>query len=326
VKYDEHRRGRGDPCRAVPNLETRLVCWMTCEPLDIKPTPLTLYRGDSGGWKSILLKDETKQTTGSFKFRSVFQKMNLLGGVMDVVTASTGNHGLAVAAGSNFFGQRAHVFVPARTPPGKIQGLRSLRAQVTLVDRDYGACVIAAKAWASERNATYIESFEDPEIIQGHRHLLYEIDDAGHHFDVCFAPIGGGGLLAACLLHWRETKTIVVGVEAGRAPAMKMSLAQGRRVRLSDCCSIAEGIALPTVGSVPFGMCRTHPPRIVTVSEEEITRAIKLLWAYNGIRAEGAGAASLAAALKSHEESQVCLCIVTGGNIDRSQFQAITST
>lgn len=292
---------------------------------EIRLTLLTPYRGGTAGWGGILLKDETKQATGSFKFRSVFKKLHSLETSLAFATASTGNHGLAVAATSMYLKKKAHVFVPLGTPSGKIHALKAYGADVFEIEGDYDVCVCTAKSWALANCALYVESFEDPEILEGHRSLLHEIDEAGSPFDACVVPVGGGGLLASSLLHWQGFGKEVIGVEAECAPAMARSLAQGERVRLAISRSIAEGIALPSIGKLPFEVCRGLPPQIVEVSEQELCQAIRLLWKHNGIRAEGAGAAALAGALKIPGYGRTCVCIVSGGNIDSDQFDAVAS-
>ena len=294
--------------------------------MEIHQTPLIPYRGDPAGWGSILLKDETKQTTGSFKFRSVFKKLHSFETAPDFVTASTGNHGLAVAATAGRLKKRAHVFVPVGTSTGKIHALRTYGADVIEVEGGYDICVRTAKSWASANNALYVESFEDPEILEGHKDLLREIDEGGYPFDICVVPVGGGGLLASSLMHWEGSGKVVVGVEAECAPAMARSLVQGEPVQLPISRSIAEGIALPSIGALPFKVCRSLPPQLVQVTEQEVCHAIRLLWKHSAIRAEGAGAAALAGALKIRGEARTCLCIISGGNIDANQFDAIISS
>jgi threonine dehydratase len=290
-------------------------------------TPLLEYAGDKLEWSRIYLKDETKQTTGSFKFRSVFHKLNSLPASDALfVAASTGNHGLAVAASADFKGVSSRIYVPERTPRAKIKALSSFNANVIEVTGDYLDCVTTAKRWAKENGAHYVESFEDPDIIDGHRSLCREIDEALPEFDVCFVPVGGGGLLASALGHWVDPPRTVIGVEAACAPAMTKSLAAGTLVRVSAGRSIAEGIALPSVGWLPFCICKRAVPQITRVNEEQISRAMKLLWNHHSIQAEGAGAASLAGALQVAGRGRCCICLISGGNIDPEEFQRIISS
>jgi threonine dehydratase len=283
----------------------------------IRETPLCRYSSSAAPWDSIFLKDETQQTAGSFKFRSAFHRLINLPSQTHVVTASTGNHGLAIATAAKLLGHTAGVFVPANTPAVKLEKLRSLGAEVTVLEGDYTACRTEAKRWAASHGALYDASFDDPEIIEGHRHLLKEIDNQargfGLRFHRYFVPVGGGGLLAACCRQWSTRRTPVIGVEVAGMDSMKKSLAAGRPVRVPPRPTVAEGLAVPQVGEVPFAVCNTSRPRIVTVTENEILAAIHLL-RDNGIRAEGAGAASLAAALKWPANGGSCLCLISGGN------------
>jgi len=289
-------------------------------------TPLLEYAGDKLEWSRIYLKDETKQTTGSFKFRSVFRRLNSLPARDALfVAASTGNHGLAVAASADFKGVPSRIYVPERTPQAKIKALSSFNATVIEVNGDYLDCVMTAKRWAEENGAHYVESFEDPDIIDGHRSLCREIDEALAEFDACFVPVGGGGLLASALGHWLDPPRTVIGVEAACTAAMTQSLAAGTLVRVPPYRSIAEGISLPSVGWLPFSICERAMPQMTQVNEEQIRRAMKLLWGYHSIRAEGAGAASLAGALQVAGRGRCCICLISGGNIDPEEFQRLIS-
>lgn len=267
--------------------------------LTVVPTPLVEYRGERFGWSRIYLKDETKQTTGSFKFRSVFHKLRCLQpNDSPFVAASTGNHGLAVAASARSKGAACRIYVPEGTPETKISALSSCNTAVVVVNGDYLDCVKTARSWAEANSAHYVESFEDPDIIDGHRSVFHEIDEALPEFDACFVPVGGGGLLASALKHWVEPPRTIIGVEAACAPAMTQSLAAGTLVRVPAARSIAEGISLPSVGGLPFSICKGAAPQMTQGNEEEIRRAMKLLWDHHSIRAEGSGAASLAGALQ----------------------------
>jgi threonine dehydratase len=192
-------------------------------------------------------------------------------------------------------------------------------------------CKQFSQAFALETGNTYIPSFDDPEIIAGHMSLFSEVEiQQSQGFDVLFVPVGGGGLLSACLQYYQERKVKVIGVELDSAPAMSLSLAQGQLVTLERAVGRAEGLLVRQVGAVPFQIAQQAKNlEIFLVSEEQIRDAIRLLWEYNGIRAEGAGAAALAAALcyPQANRDQKALTIVSGGNIDESYFQdALTGT
>ena len=284
-------------------------------------TPLVLYNGPLHGWRAIWLKDETQQQTRAFKFRGNVAKLATLPPGSRVVTASTGNHGCGLAIAAQLFGMRACVYVPHTTPRSKQGRIVAAGAELVLVHGDYDQCTAAALQAAAADGAVYVSSFDDHEIIDGHRSLCVEVDAVGIEFETVFVPVGGGGLLAACFKHWGWTKHIV-GVESMTAPAMYESLRAGHRVMLPEANGPAEGLLVRQIGVIAFDIARRYQPPIVLVDGATIEQAIGSLWLYNGIRAEGAGAAALAAALATPMPRKQCLCIVSGGNIDEPLFQA----
>ncbi len=280
------------------------------------------YKGPHSTWNEIWLKDETRQVTGAFKFRGNVAKLLSLPHDHEVCTASTGNHGYGMAMAAHLLGMRARVYIPRLTPLIKQTGISRTGAQIILIDGDYDQCEEVARHYATTSNAVYVSSFDDYGIIRGHQSLCEEIDLENRDCGVIYVPVGGGGLLSACLLHWKHSKEII-GVESESASAMYQSLHVGSRVTLSEARGIAEGLLVRKVGAIAFDTARLFDPPIALVNDSAIERAIALLWHYNGIRAEGAGAAALAAALATPGYGKRCLCILSGGNIDEQLFQKI---
>jgi len=291
-------------------------------------TPLCLYAGAETQWKELYLKDETRQITKAFKFRGNCYRLLCAPSTTRVVTAaSTGSHGWGISIAARIRGIQAHIFVPANTALVKTQAMESNGATVEKVAGDYEQARLASLSFAEETGATHISGFDDHDIIAGNTSIFSEIEaEYPQGFDVIFVPVGGGGLLAACHLYFQQQKKEVkiVGVELNSAPAMSLSLAQGKRVMLERVEGRAEGLLVRQVGAIPFQIVR-QAQNIETflVSDAQISQAIRLLWQHNGIRAEGAGAAALAAALRYPLASreQKAVAIVSGGNIDEAAFQ-----
>jgi threonine dehydratase len=290
-------------------------------------TPLTRFNGQHNTWQDIWLKDETQQTTHAFKFRGNFLRLQSMPTGSAVVTASTGNHGLGLATSAKILGLRAHVFLPATTARVKRLHIVETGAQIHEIDSDYDACVEQAVRFARAEGAVYIPSFDDPEIIRGHMSLFREIDQQFRgHFAAIFVPVGGGGLLAACIQHYAGSGLRIVGVELDTAPAMYLSLRSGTRVLLEHATGRAEGLLVRKIGTIPFELAmQTGQLEIALVTEASIRRAIRLLWHHNGIRAEGAGAAAFAAALEQQAagDERRCACIISGGNIDDAYMEEV---
>jgi threonine dehydratase len=282
------------------------------------------YAGPDGPWRGILLKDETRQVTSAFKFRGVSAKLASLAPGTTIVTASTGNHGLAVATAAHEYGLMARVYLPVSTPSIKANAIFAAGAEIIEVRGDYDRCEAVARADAGAIDALFVPSFDDPEIIAGHRPLFAEIEEQAPDVDTVFVPVGGGGLVAAALDHFDGGRPTIVGVEWGEAPAMHDSLEAGNRVTLVPPEGGPEGLVVRRVGALPFEACRKRQIRIALVALSQIDNAVRALWRENGIRAERAGAAALAAALAFNLRSErTAVCIVSGGNIDPARFDEI---
>ncbi|HEX8205444.1 MAG TPA: pyridoxal-phosphate dependent enzyme, partial [Solirubrobacteraceae bacterium] len=265
-------------------------------PAGVVRTPLVT--GEVAG-VTLALKDETAQVTGAFKFRGCSARLASLTAGAAVVTASTGNHGLGLATAARARGCPAAVFVPARTPAVKLDKLRAAGATLHTVEGDFDDADAAAREAARAAGHVYVSSFDDPGVIAGHGSLWVEADE-----QLAIPParvyvgVGGGGLLAASLAHWRPRGVEVVGVELESAPAMAASLRAGRAVTLGPLePGWAEGLAVRRVGRLALEAALRARVRIALVDRPSVSRAMRVLWSEFAIRAEAAGAAALAALL-----------------------------
>ncbi|MCY0939508.1 pyridoxal-phosphate dependent enzyme [Streptomyces sp. H34-S4] len=282
----------------------------------LQPARTRLLRLQPYGWRGILVKDETQQISGAFKYRGNAHKVAGLPEGSSLVTASTGNHasGLALAASSREM--PLLVFVPRTTPLAKRQRITEAGAEIVLVTGGYDDCEELARGHAAKTSAVFVHSFDDPDIIEGHRSLYREVREEAGLPDTVFVPVGGGGLVTAGIAEWGGTTTRIVGVEYDEAPAMQRSLEAGGRVLLDSARGLPEGLLVRRIGARSFLSCQEYGLEIRTVGDADLHRAMRTLWAEAGIRAEGAGAAAFAAALKDPDPDRVALCVVSGGNID----------
>ncbi len=292
-------------------------------------TPFTRYQGPLSPQRELWLKDETQQIGRSFKFRGTYHRLLEEKPGTTVVTASTGNHGMGVSLAAQKLGLQVQIFVPAHISTVKAQALVDLGADVERVEGGYDECVQEALRFETETGAPYISSLDDPLVVHGHTSLFHEIREQSENLlDALFLPVGGGGLLAGCLEAYQETEMRIVGVELECVPSMKIALATQERVLLPAARSLAEGMLVRQAGALPFQKAQAYQHlSIELVSEEEIERALSLLWAYNGIRAEGAGASAVASALRYLEQApgEKVAAVISGGNIDEKVFQEILS-
>jgi threonine dehydratase len=274
-------------------------------------TPLTLLDGS----RHIYLKDETRQTSGAFKYRGAFAKLSTIPTSRKVVTASTGNHGIAVAEVAARLGHSAHVFVPVGTPSFKLALLKNSGAAVTVAEKHLDESAAVAKEWAHSAEAQWISGFDDLEVVDGYRPMFREIGNVANAHQRIFVPVGGGGLLAAALLECEFSE--VIAVQSEGATSLEESMNSQYPKRVNPVSTLATGLAVPLIGRLAYDLCARVRPRLLRVSDADMISAMRLLWNSNGIRAEAAGAAALAGALLFGNEDQVRnVCIVSGGNVE----------
>ena len=300
--------------------------------LPLIKTPLILYKGPHN-WRRMWLKDETKQITHAFKYRGVRHKF--LTGYNDlkkgVVTASTGNHALAVSYCAKAMNIPATIFVPKSISRCKYEQIRALGATVISENITSYDDAVAYAIQEAKQGKIYIPSFTDPKIIQGHQSILEETQPFLSENSTIFCPIGGGGLLTAIINHRNEHSLTfdIRGVELKNFSAMAYSLAQKKNSELSQDTikkypPYCEGLLVSKVGDIGFRTALNNSIPIETVSVDEIDYAISQLYKYENLKAEGAGAASFAAAIKDGDKSKDCLCIISGGNIEEKFLRKIT--
>ena len=297
-------------------------------------TPLTRYQGTLPQGSVLWLKDETQQIGRSFKYRAAIHRLLHEPAGSTVVTASTGNHGMGLATAASMLHLKVHVYVPAHVSDVKAHALAELGAQVEKIAGGYDECVQAALAFSEHTGAPFISSLDDPLVVEGHSSLFYELRDQlekeGAAIEALFVPVGGGGLLAGCLQCYRGSTQHIIGVELACVPSMQIALKTNERVLLPPAKSCAEGMLVRQAGVLPLRLAKEYPfLAMETVTEEEIQAMQYKLWINNSIRTEGAGAASVAAAVRfieEHPSERHCIAaVISGGNIDERTFQEALS-
>jgi len=265
----------------------------------LQPTPVAEADG-------LVLKLETVQPTGSFKVRGALAALTTLERGEHVVTASAGNHGLAVAWAAKLLGLEATVVVPVNAARAKVDALR--RFPATLVE--HGASFDDAERHALSLGGRYVSAYNDTEVIAGAGTIGLELPDA----ETLVVPIGGGGLCSGLAL---ATGARVIGVVPAAFPAMRASLAAGAVVAIEGGATVADGLhGNIEPGSVTFEIVRDLVYDVVAVDEPAILEAMRFLEAEHGLVVEGAGAAAVAAirtgAAEAHGRT---VAIVSGRNV-----------
>jgi threonine dehydratase len=286
----------------------------------IRPTPV--LRPDSLSrlaGRSVLLKPEHLQRTGSFKIRGAYNFVSRLAPGVPVVAASAGNHAQGVALAARLTGRRATIFMPANAPLPKVDATRDYGAEVQVGGDTVDDCIAAAQTWAAAHDAVFVPPFDDVWVVAGQGTIGLELAEEAPEATVAVVAVGGGGLaagVATALAHTRPAMR-VVGVQAEGAASMAASLRAGHPVRLRHLRTMADGIAVRAPSQLTFELVREHVDEVVTVSDEEISQAILLLLERAKAVVEPAGAASLAAVLAGRVDGGgPVACVLSGGNVD----------
>ena len=269
----------------------------------------------------VVLKLENLQATGAFKERGAANRLAMLTEgerSAGVVAMSAGNHAQAVARHASLLGIAATIVMPKFTPSTKVTRTAGWGAQVVLHGETLAEAAAHAHELAEQRGWVFIHPYDDPAIMAGQGTLALEFLADFPDLDALVIPVGGGGLLAGCLVAAKAIKPgiAVYGVEVEAYAAMAQRLA-GRAVSVGGP-TIAEGIAVRDIGEQCFELVRRRVTEILVVPERAIEEAIGLLAEGAKVVAEGAGAAGVAALLTVPQKfrgkrvgTPVC-----GGNID----------
>jgi threonine dehydratase len=270
----------------------------------------------------VTLKLELNQVTGSFKARGAMNR--LLGSSRDeirngIVTASGGNHGLAVARTAMVAGVPAVIYVPENVSLAKVEKMRGWEADVRIVGSDWSISNEAALDYARTARAAYFHPFADPLVVAGQGTLGVEILDQIAGFDTIVVAIGGGGLISglSTAIKARRAEVRIVAVEPVGSPTMKASIDAGHVVTLPEITSRVPTMSCRRTDERLFEIARRNIEEVVLVSDDAMLAAAQWLWFEFGIAADLAGAASVAALRSGHPVFQdslhVCAIICGAG-------------
>ncbi|QDU34445.1 L-threonine dehydratase catabolic TdcB [Poriferisphaera corsica] len=276
-------------------------------------------------------KLEFLQRTGSFKERGASNALALLSDEQKrrgVIAASAGNHALALAYHGQRLGVDVKVVMPTFAPMIKISTCRSFDAEVILHGTSFGEAVQQAHEIGEAEGRQYVHGFDDPPIIAGQGTMGLEILEQVPDVDAVVIPIGGAGLIAgtALAIKSQRPEVKVIGVEPINACCYMDALNAGKPVKIAAKPTLADGLAVHTVGDNAFELARDLIDKVVTVTESEIALAILRLVEREKSVVEGSGAASLAACIAGklpELEGKKVVLALCGGNIDPSILSRI---
>ncbi len=280
----------------------------------------------------VFLKCESFQRMGAFKFRGAYNCIAQLtpkqrsGGV---VAYSSGNHAQGVALAARLLGTRATIVMPHDAPASKLAATRGYGAEVIEYVRGRGVREEIAQKLSEELGATLIAPFDDERIIAGAGTAALELLEETGPLDAIVVPVGGGGLLSgtAIAAHGVDERTTIYGVEPESGDDVRRSLERGEIVSIDVPDTIADGLRTQAPSELTFGIARAHGVRIVTVTDDELRTAMRVLFERLKIVVEPSGAAGVAALLSRKLElpGQRVGAIVSGGNVDALRFSYLIS-
>jgi threonine dehydratase len=269
----------------------------------------------------VYVKYENLQVTNSFKERGARAKLASLSPAeraRGVIAMSAGNHAQAVAYHAADLGISATIVMPVTTPFVKVAATRAYGARVVLDGETVHEAHIRAEAEAQKYGLIWVHPYDDPHVIAGQGTIALEMLEDVLDLDWLVIPVGGGGLISGVAIAAKAIKPGIgiIGVESARYPSTWNALHGDQRP--TGGATLAEGIAVKTVGTLTLPIIRALVDDIILVDEEHIERAVNAYLTLQKAMAEGAGAAGLAAMLAKPQRfagSKVGL-VLSGGNID----------
>jgi threonine dehydratase len=270
----------------------------------------------------VWLKCENLQRAGSYKVRGAYTQIVRLGDAeraRGVVAASAGNHAQGVAVAAAACGTTATVFMPVGAPLPKVAATKGYGAAVQLVGSNVDEALVAAREYAERTGAIFIHPFDHPDTIAGQGTVGLEILEQVPDVKTVITGIGGGGLASGIAVAVKALRpdVQVIGVQAAGAAAFPPSLRQGHPVRLERLNTIADGIAVLRPGDLTFQHVSKLVDDVVTVTDEQISRALLMLLERGKLIVEPAGGVGVAALLSGAVKVETpVVAVLSGGNID----------
>jgi len=296
-----------------------------------RQTPLTRSQTFSERTGADLyLKYENVQRTGAFKIRGAYNRIQKLTDEereRGVIAASAGNHAQGVSLAATEAGIDARIVMPRGAPISKVQDTRRYGAQVVLEGVDYYEADRHARSLQESQDRVFIHPFDDPAVQAGQGTIALELLEDLPDLDTVLVSIGGGGLIAgmAVALNEHAPDTRVIGVQAEGAASVPQSLENDEIHELDQISTISDGIATRSVAKSTFRVIREHVDQVMVVTEDETANAILRLLEQEKTVVEGAGAVTVAAALREDLdlEGERVVCLLSGGNIDSNVLSQI---
>lgn len=294
-------------------------------PLDYSP-----YFSELTG-ANVYLKLENLQHTGSFKLRGAFNKLLSLSDDerrQGCVTASSGNHGAAVAYAMSKLGVDGVIFVPEQTSATKLDAIRRSGGDVRLFGTDGLDTETHARGYAGEHGMIYLSPYNDAAVVAGQGTIGVELARQLDPIDAVFIAVGGGGLISGVgsFLKSVNTRVRIVASQPAASDVMTRSVAAGEILELPSERTLSDGTAGGIeAGAITFDICREIVDDYVTVSEEQIADAMRAFMDSHHMLLEGAAGVAIAALIASPEpyRQQNVVVVICGANISRDTLKQV---
>ena len=282
----------------------------------------------------VYFKLENTQITGSFKIRGAFNKLLSLSQKekkKGIITASTGNHGLAVAYASNKLNIPCKIYVPNIASKIKVNKIKKLGSRVIYYGEDCLEAEKKARKDSIQEKLAFISPYNDEHVMSGQGTLAVELIEQIKKLDVVIVSVGGGGLISGVSKYiksiWPEI--LVVGCSPENSPAMIKSIYAGKILDIDSKPTLSDGTAggLES-GSITFPICCEYIDQTILVTEDEIKKAMELYYNNENQIIEGAAGVAIATFLKikNHFSEKKVGIIICGGNIDQKSFLSLINT
>lgn len=298
----------------------------------VRETPLDYsWRFSAATGADVYVKRENLQYTGSFKLRGAANRLMTLTGAQKragCVTASSGNHGAAVAYAMHELGIEGVIFVPERTSSAKVEAIRSYGGDVRFFGTDGLDTEEHARDYAAEYGMFYVSPYNDPQVIAGQGTCGIEIETSLPQADAVYVAVGGGGLVGgvASVLKAGNAAIRIVGCQPEASAVMAHSVEAGRILDEPSAQTLSDGTAGGIEqGAITFGLCSSLVDEFVLVSEAEIAAAMRQYIDYEHQLIEGAAGVALASMIKQGDSlgGQKVVVLVCGGNVGRDTLKRI---
>ncbi len=288
---------------------------------------LTSLALDSLAGRRLFFKCENLQHVGAFKFRGASNALAILGDQAKngVCTHSSGNHAQAVALAAKQRGVPAYIVMPSTAPRVKVDGVRSHGAEITFCEPTLEARENTATAVMERTGATFVHPFDDERVIAGQGTAALEMINEAGPLDAIIAPIGGGGLLSGTSITTQALlpNARIFGAEPSGADDAAQSLAAGELIPQTSPDTICDGL-LTSLCEMTYEILSTHLESIITVTDQEVIEAMRLIREHLDMIVEPSSATVLAAILRPEfaalEGIDSVGLILTGGNVDSLPF------